>query len=185
MSRTHLNETISGLVAGNGTGIASELHGASVSGGGLVDVDGVGETGDFGGRVLAEGDGVGEGLVDVDGVGETGDFGGRVLAEGDGVGEGLVDVDGVGETGDFGGRVLAEGDGVGEGLVSGGGHQGDTGGGVGDIHGGHGGAHLGSELSGDTDGLQETIVVFVFGEDEFAVHGDWLWLSGGWLGRRI
>ena len=39
MSRTHLNETISGLVAGNGTGIASELHGASVSGGGLVDVD--------------------------------------------------------------------------------------------------------------------------------------------------
>lgn len=126
-----LNETISGLVAGNGTGIASELHGASVSGGGLVDVDGVGETGDFGGRVLAEGDGVGEG------------------------------------------------------LVSGGGHQGDTGGGVGDIHGGHGGAHLGSELSGDTDGLQETIVVFVFGEDEFAVHGDWLWLSGGWLGRRI
>jgi len=37
--RHALNETISGLVAGNGTGIASELHGASVSGGGLVDVD--------------------------------------------------------------------------------------------------------------------------------------------------
>jgi len=129
--RHALNETISGLVAGNGTGIASELHGASVSGGCLVDVDGVGETGDFGGRVLAEGDGVGEG------------------------------------------------------LVSGGGHQGDTGGGVGDIHGGLGGAHLGSELSGDTDGLQETIVVLVFGEDEFAVHVDWLWLSGGWLGRKI
>jgi len=74
--RHALTEAISGSFEGDGTGMAPELQGASVAGGSLVDVDSVLETGDFGERVLAEGDGVGEGLVS--GGGHQGDTGGGV-----------------------------------------------------------------------------------------------------------
>jgi len=58
-----LGDAVSGLLVGDGAGLALESHGAAVAVGGLLHVHGVFHASDVGNGVLADGDLVGEGLL--------------------------------------------------------------------------------------------------------------------------
>jgi len=76
------------------------------------------------------------------------------------------------ETGDLVGRFCAEDDGVGEGLIVGDGLDSETVAILGHLQGGLSGRENCSNISGNSGGYKEGIVVFVGLENVLSVHGD-------------
>jgi len=82
----------------------------------------------------------------------------------------LIHVQRILVAGDVGSGVLSEGDGVAEGLIAGRGLHREAAAGLTGLQDGLGRGHPCGQLGGHVDGLQESFVVLILGEDEFSFH---------------